>query len=178
MSASPLVCGRASMAIVRWIRLQKIQRRGDAMRLVKLMVVCLLAVVSSSVMATETPSKQDFVSALESYHYSSITLEKVRQVGCEKFVQGFPVGFTLVASNAEILVNIPEGLQNKTSSFLADPKFNQMIFQQLSWMDQYRKSRSVTEFQAMCADFGGKQVMEWLHFRKEFFRLAVIFTNK
>lgn len=125
----------------------------------------------------DTPSKQEFITIAHNYHYATISLAKVGQVGCAKYVQGFPIGFSLASYDAELLANTPADERDKMTAFLRDTQYARTINQILSWMDKYRDSKTDAEFQGMCMDFGGQRFMEWQQLRKSFFRLAVIFKN-
>lgn len=123
----------------------------------------------------QTPSKQDFVSALEKYYYSTLALEKVVNVGCSKHIVGFPVGFSSTSVRAELMQNTPQGAQKKVIDFTANPSYASAINQQLSWMDAYKSKADEKKFQGMCADFGGQRLIEWREYRKDFFRVAAYF---
>lgn len=145
------------------------------MRIAVTSLFALLVIFYTHVVHAQTPSKQDFLRSVENYHYSSISMNKVADVGCSKYVVGFPVGFSLATVETELLANSPEAALNKISGFLADPKYAAAINDQLSWMGIYRTKKSAKEFQSMCADFGGKKLMEWQQYRKDFLKHAAYF---
>lgn len=135
----------------------------------------LLLMLMISGMGVAEPSKYDFLKAAENYGYSSITLNKVAQVGCGQYLTGFPAGYSLYAVRQEIIFNSPEGARSKVNSIIANPAAEKTIYGQLAWMDMYKSNKTAKQFQGMCLDFGGQQLAEWRQYRKVFFQLAAQF---
>lgn len=138
-------------------------------RLLALVVLCAPVVVFAE------PSKYDFLKAAQDYGYSSITLNKVAEVGCGQYLTGFPVGYNLSSVRQEIIANTPDAARSKVNSIIANPDAENTIYGQLIWMDLYKSKKSAKQFQGMCLDFGGQQLAEWRQYRKVFFQLAAQF---
>lgn len=140
------------------------------MKLTTLIKVGLI--FSSGVANAQSQRLMDFVRTIEYYNYSSLRLSSLISYGCQNYIPGLPVGFSLPAIQAEIVENSPKAAREKVSKFISDPKYGSAIEVQMNWMPNYKASKSSSDFSAMCADLGGQALLEWRTHRASFFRVA------